>query len=188
MTSTVKKSGKKTTRKQRSEISGSFQMKARRERIVPQKVLGRSSASCPECGAVYTDKHWHACRNAGCRMRAAALPKMLCEVCRFRVGRVGNKDSDYAGEVVVEGLASPQERYEVRRLAINVGQRASNRDPQDRIVDMSDSRGRLVIRTSENQLAVSIGKQIDRARKGGQLTIVWSKADKPVRVTWKARK
>jgi hypothetical protein len=74
----------------------------------------------------------------------------------------------------------------VLALARNVGRRAQARDPEDRIIKINDAPGGAVVTTTENQLAVSIGKQIDRARKGGKLDITWSQGDKPVRVRWTA--
>jgi hypothetical protein len=71
-------------------------------------------------------------------------------------------------------------------LARNVANRAGRRDPEDRIIKIVDAGESVVIYTTENQLAVSIGKQIHSARKGGTLVITWSHQDKPVRVRWTA--
>jgi len=187
MARAISRSSKKVSNKSSSQLSGTFQNQARRERMTVPKTLGRQAAHCPECGAVYFDKHWHTCADVKCRLKAIGGTERLCDECRLKTRVVGSRGSDYAGEVVVEGLKDPAEKYEVKRLVERVGARATVRDPEDRVVSISEKAGRLVIRTSENQLAVSIGKQIDRARKGGKLTITWSKGDKPVHVRWKAK-
>jgi hypothetical protein len=40
------------------------------------------------------------------------------------------------------------------------------------------------VTTTENQLAISLGKQVDSAFKGGTLKIRFSDEDLPVRVFW----
>jgi hypothetical protein len=187
MARAVGKSSQKKSDKTKSQLSGTFQNQARRARMISPKTLGRGAARCSSCGAVYFDKHWHTCADTKCRLKAIGGSERLCDECRLKTKVIGSRDSDYAGEVVIEGLKDPTEKYEVRRLAERVGKRAVSRDPEDRIVSVSETGGKLVVRTSENQLAVSIGKQIDRARKGGKLEIAWSKVDKMVRVRWKAK-
>ncbi|MBU1953972.1 hypothetical protein KKH03_03305, partial [Patescibacteria group bacterium] len=64
-------------------------------------------------------------------------------------------------------------------------QMARERDEMNRvlrIIRMSESD--IGIFTSKNQLAVTIGKKLDSAFKGGKLSIHWSKGDKEVEVVW----
>lgn len=143
--------------------------------VKPSGVV-RGTALCPQCGAVYYDKHWHSSMPP--QLRRRDLPAKTCETCR--------SGSSYAGEVVIEGVADAGERAQIAALARNVGKRAQDRDPEERIVHLHDDGVTLRIFTSENQLAVSIGKQVDRSRKGGRLEIVWSKDDMTARVHWHA--
>ena len=186
MPSTIRKSASKISNKQRSEIEGSFRLKARRTRISQVGAKGSSAAVCSGCGAVYFDKHWHSCSEPACKLKAAKMPKTLCEECRLTSNSAGQRASEYAGEVVIEGVTDQALYQEIKNLALNVAKRAEARDPEERIVGLIEEGGRLVIRTTENQLAVSIGKQVHSARKGGKLTITWSREDKPVRVHWTA--
>ncbi len=183
MPKNVSRSAKRVSGKQKSQLSGSFHLKARREKIHPSRGLGLGEAACPGCGAVYFDKHWHSCSEPSCRLKSAALPKRVCPECRMTEHSAGGA---YAGEVMIEGVSDPAELKEIKNLALNAAKRAAKRDPEDRVVKVIDGPGSLDIYTSENQLAVAIGKQIHQARKGGELTITWSKTDKPVRVRWQA--
>lgn len=89
----------------------------------------------------------------------------------------------WAGEVVLEGLTAA-EKEEVLNMVRHTGGKGP-RDPNDRVVRIEDSAKGLRILTAENRLAMSIGKRVHRARKGGTLTITWSPGDLPVRVHWK---
>jgi len=185
MASSRSAGGKTGSRKRSSQISGSFQKKSGRNAAAPSNPLGLGSAACPDCGAVYFDKHWHTCSEPDCRLKSAALPELVCPECRLTDNSAARSGA-YAGEVMIEGVSDPAELKEIKNLALNVAKRASKRDPEDRVVKVIDGPGSLDIYTTENQLAVSIGKQIHHARKGGELTITWSKTDKPVRVRWQA--
>lgn len=62
---------------------------------------------------------------------------------------------------------------------------AQERDPMNRvmkIVRVNDDD--IAVFTTKNQLAVTIGKKLDSAYKGGELNINWSKGDKEVHVEW----
>src|SRR3989344_328087 len=61
------------------------------------------------------------------------------------------------------------------QMVRNIRSRASNRDPQDQIIKIEDKGDTIRITTTENQLAVSLAKQVARAHKGGKLDIKFSK-------------
>ncbi|MDD5252240.1 MAG: hypothetical protein PHT12_06485 [Patescibacteria group bacterium] len=152
----------------------------RDRQVVKASAEVKGAARCGDCGAVYYDKHWHSAELVPAKVRTGGLAKKKCDVCRAGAA--------YAGEVLIEGVADQGERAEIAALVRNIGKRATLRDPEERIVRLHDDGSSLRIFTSENQLAVSIGKQVDQARKGGRLDIVWSADDKPVRVHWHAPK
>ncbi|KPJ85494.1 hypothetical protein AMJ57_02835 [Parcubacteria bacterium SG8_24] len=187
--SSPRKSLKKTGLKERSGRTGTFHLKARRDEIVRDKVLGRKgNLVCGGCGALYYDKHWHSRGVFGTRPSMSGLTKGKCDQCRSRLVSAPDRIVNFGGQVIVEGLRTAEDRSEISALVRNVGKRAVRRDPNDRIIRIVRRGERLTVFTTENQLAVSIGKQIDRARKGGKLVITWSSTDKPVRVRWTARK
>ena len=144
---TATRSVAKTSRKERSERSGSFHMKARREDITGEGKPSHGAAK----------KHV----------------------------RDGSRVVDFGGKLtVLGGTLTPDDRRELLSMIENEGARAAARDRQNRILTVSRSGKDIVVTTEKNNLAVSIGKKLHRARKGGELTVTWSHHDLPVRVVW----
>ncbi len=140
---------------------------------------------CSRCGAVYFDEHWHTIPNFEKIYKKMLSPKPvtkeLCVECKWIVG--GKNKTGWEGELILENLV-PEEKSEMINLVRNVGARAFKRDPEDQIIKIEDMGRKVRVTTTENQLAVSIGKQIARAFKGGNLEIKWSDEDAPARVVW----
>lgn len=135
-------------------------------------------AVCSRCHAVYFGKHWQTSPKLYAEFKARGAAEILCNECRT----IKQKDG-YGGEVVLKNVAGA-EKTEIMREIKNIGDRAVRRDPEDQIIKIED-KGKIVrIITTENQLALSIGRQIAASRKGGKLEIKLSKEDKPVRVVW----
>jgi hypothetical protein len=140
---------------------------------------------CSRCGAVYFDEHWHTIPNF-LKIYKKMLPKKsmakeLCAECKWIVG--GKGKTGWEGELILENLV-PEEKSEIINLVRNVGKRAFLRDPEDQIIKIEDLGRKVRVTTTENQLAVSIGKQVASAFKGGKLEIIWSAEDAPARVKW----
>ncbi len=172
-------------RGERTEQNGTFQLHARREEILRNEKLGkRGMLRCPNCGAIYFEKHWHSPSVLASVPKRALLESWICDECRVRAMAKNGAVLNFGGELVIEGKFGAEEKQEILALVRNVGARAAKRDPEERIIKISERGGTIRVSTTENQLAVSIGKQLDRARKGGTLAITWSHEDKPVRVRW----
>lgn len=90
---------------------------------------------------------------------------------------------NYEGEVILKKIPK-NKMTEIAGLIRNIGKRGKARDSQDKIIKLEISANQIRVLTTENQLAVSIGKQVDRSHKGGKLEIKWSHEDKPARVIW----
>lgn len=176
-----------TSRKDISERETGVRTQARREDVAPRDVGAMSGLyRCTNCRAIYHDKHWHSATLLlvpDSPLARAEFADALCEECTLEKNRA-SRAIPHSGEVVIDGTFTPAEHYDLLNLVRNVGHRAMDRDPEDRIIRIDEQDGRIHIYTSENQLAVSIGKQVDRSHKGGELEITWSKTDKPVRVVW----
>lgn len=174
--------------KPRKETATSFTIQGRRNSAMQDKssAVNESYLLCTGCGAIYFDKHWHSASLVKGIVRGD-LKEALCDACKMGVKDDGGKVSGFGGEVTLEGM-SDDIKSEVIGLVRNVGKRATHRDPEERIVKIVDKGKSVAVYTTENQLAVSIGKQVHRARKGGELQITWSHDDKPVRVRWTAGK
>lgn len=145
---------------------------------------------CARCEAVQYDGHWHVAPNLAAALKArrkAGKPgkDVLCEECRYAVhGPADQRGGLFEGELTLDGLRDPREKAEVLAAIRNAAKRATRRDPLARIVAIDDRGERVRVTTTENQLAVSIGKAVDAAFKGGKLRIAWSSDDLPARVHW----
>jgi len=143
---------------------------------------------CAHCGAVYYEGHWHTAPALSALLQKSGRPSgkgELCIQCRWVVeGAPAGGRPLFEGELTLDGLENLEEKAEILKTLRNAAARAFRRDPEDRIVSIDDRGGRVVISTSENQLAVALGKAVDAAYKGGKLTITWSYSDLPARVYW----
>ncbi len=174
------------TRKHADELSADF---AKR---VPEwwhkKNLGKEPVLvCERCHAVYYDEHWHTWSTAkklvDLLLKKQMIKEILCSECANIKRGHGGVES-YEGEVLLRGLTDSKEKTEIFNLVRNVGKRATLRDPEDQIIKIEDRGESARITTTENQLAISIGKQVARSHKGGILEIKFSETDYPARVVW----
>lgn len=152
-----------------------------------------SSQLCSRCDAVWYDGHWHTSPLLAAKLKAErkgasvgkATKDVLCNECHYAVhGPAEPTLALYEGQVTLDGLMDAAEKAEVLATVRNFGKRATKRDSEDRIISIDDRGVRVVITTTENQMAVGLGKAVHAAFKGGKLRIVWSKDDLPARVYW----
>jgi hypothetical protein len=147
----------------------------------------KSVAVCPRCQAIYYDKHWHSWNTANRRLpKDLPVSAVLCRACAILTANKGNTRDSYSGEVILSGLKELTNRLEIIGLIKNIGKRATRRNPEAQIIKIEDQGDSVRVTTTDNQLAVALGKQVDAAVKGGKLTVVWSREDVPVRVSWTA--
>jgi hypothetical protein len=139
---------------------------------------------CTSCGAVYYDKHWHSPSLVAADVPKSEMVEAMCDACHGASSASAN--AGWAGEVTLEGVP-PANREDVLSQVRAIAKRALVRDPEERIIRILEKAGRIIVTTTENQLAVAIGTEVHAAHKGGTLSITWSDDDKPVRVTWAAR-
>jgi len=133
---------------------------------------------CPDCSAVYDDKHW---KKSLVEVRDANEQKRIsfqrCPACKMI------HDRKFEGQVIAEGI--PAHRMEEILVRIrHVGDRGRSRDPLDRIIAVRRRGQRIEVTTTENQLAVRVAKEI-RDLIGGKLDIRWSHEEDIVRVFWR---
>jgi hypothetical protein len=149
---------------------------------------------CARCDAVWYDGHWHTAPNLAAALKAKTKgakggKEAYCEECRYAVhGPSDPKSALFEGELTLDGLIDKAEKARVLAAVRAAAKRAQKRDPEDRIVGIDDRGERVVVTTTENQLAVALGKAVDAAFKGGRLRIVWSSDDLPARVHWSHKK
>ncbi len=141
---------------------------------------------CTSCGAVYYDKHWHSASLVAAGIPRSEMADAICQSCHERPVATGGTPAGWGGEVTMEGVPLVN-RDEVLAQIRNISKRATARDPQTRLLKILDKGGKIYVYTSENQLAVAIGKEVHASHKGGTLSITWSDEDKPVRVLWRTK-
>ncbi|EKD49957.1 MAG: hypothetical protein ACD_63C00001G0005 [uncultured bacterium] len=146
-----------------------------------QDVQGKepiSALACPKCGAVFYKKRWQWNPDLLEKFEKDKDKHEICPACKT------TKKEEAEGVIHVAGFVSQEQKEEILKLVKNVGERATKRDPLDRIFTWDDKEWETTVYTTENQLAVSIGKQIKRAYNG-ELDIKWTHEGDVVRVVWK---
>jgi NMD protein affecting ribosome stability and mRNA decay len=135
---------------------------------------------CPKCKAVYKNKSWHhkeKYSNKEIKEMGGAKP-YKCPVCTIKENNLCE------GFIILKNIPTNKEK-DVLALVKNIAERAEKTDVLDRIIKLKKNKEGIKIETTENQLAVKLGKQIKRAFKG-KLDIHWAETEGPARVFWTA--
>lgn len=144
---------------------------------------------CRRCDAVYYDGHWHTAPLLAEELKSGRRKggvRDLCNECRYAVHGPAAAPL-FEGQLTLDGVGDPAFKAKLLSAVRAFGRRATRRDPEDRILTIDDRGDRVVVFTSENQMAIGLGKAIDAAFKGGTLRIAWSDGDLPARAYWKPK-
>lgn len=115
---------------------------------------------CPDCQSVYYEKSWHhSLKDYSQLSEDKNVDFEACPACRME------KDKQFEGLVVFKNVPA-NIKEDLLRTIHNIEGRAFSRDPLDRILRIGEDENDIKVYTSENQLAISIGKQVSRAFKG----------------------
>jgi NMD protein affecting ribosome stability and mRNA decay len=137
---------------------------------------------CPNCNSVFFDKAWHHSLEEDAKHLTDKknVRFKICPACRMA------KDRTFEGELVIslskEKLA---EKNEIINVVKNSDKQARAHDPMDRVLWIEYKGSEIRVLTSENQLAVRMGKKLESAFKGGALEIKHSHGEDVIRVFWK---
>jgi NMD protein affecting ribosome stability and mRNA decay len=135
----------------------------------------REFVFCSGCGIVYYHKSWHHALEDWKHLSGEEMIKfVLCPACRMI------QDKKFEGELTISGIGSGKLKEEIRGALQNSGGLAFRRDPLDRIIEIADEKNRLVVRTTENQLAVKLAKKI-KLTFGGKMTVSHSREEDVIR-------
>lgn len=138
---------------------------------------------CATCEAVWYKKAWHHDPRKFAELSRQPALARQCPACHKTALDLPE------GIVTLSSLdkLTKERKEELFALVRNVGDRASKRDPMDRIMKFTDRTIEAQIYTSENQLAVAIGNEVKRAF-GGDLNVDFSHRDNDIaRVVWIAK-
>ena len=98
--------------------------------------------------------------------------------------RNGVEHKIFEGEVTIKlGSKGGKVKTDILNTIKNSDEQARDRDPMDRILWMKDKDDEVRVFTSENQLAVRIGKKLESSFPGSKLEIKHSGED-IIRVYW----
>src|SRR5690606_33792305 len=102
-----------------------------------------------------------------------------------KVMREKGKVINFGGELhaQVDGL-TPAQKRDLRNLIDGQATLAEEKAPGNRVISIKSGKDGIHVYTEKNLLAVSIGKKIHQAFKGGILTITYSHHNHPARVLW----
>jgi NMD protein affecting ribosome stability and mRNA decay len=127
---------------------------------------------CPQCGAVYADGRWQ------WLPRPEGAHSELCPACH----RI--HDHFPAGYVTLEGDFAAEHREEILQLARNVEKKERAEHPLQRIMDVADENGGVLITTADVHLAHGIGEALKHAYRG-TLESQYNREEKLLRVRWR---
>lgn len=116
---------------------------------------------CQGCGAVYYKKHWqrsleklNLAETENLAKKDQTVKFTLCPACAM----IANKQ--YEGRLIIKNVPDKLAE-ELENLIRGFCERAYNRDPMDRLIDIKKlSSGDWEVTTTENELANKLGKKI----------------------------
>ena len=130
-------------------------------------LAGKEFVLCSDCGSVYFDKAWHHRLEEEKDVHLKTDRKIkfeLCPACKMK------KEKLFEGELIVI-IKDKDKKADVMNTIKNSNEQARERDPMDRILWTEDKGNEVRIFTSENQLAVRIGKKLESSFPGSKLKI-----------------
>jgi NMD protein affecting ribosome stability and mRNA decay len=129
----------------------------------------KEPAACPECGAVFHEGRW--CWGEP----PAGAQAVLCPACK----RI--RDNFPAGIVHIGGDFTAAEKDETMRLINHEAQAEATDHPIERIMEVEEEDGGVVITTTSVHLARRIGDALQRAHRG-RLDVHYGESENFVRV------
>jgi NMD protein affecting ribosome stability and mRNA decay len=138
-------------------------------------LAGREFIICSDCGSVYFDKSWHHRleEEKSEHLKTDRQVKFeLCPACKMA------KNKLFEGELVIRfKINDLRLKNDVMNTVKNSDEQAREKDPMDRILWTEEREDGIHIFTSENQLAVRIGKKLKSSFSGSTLEIKHSGED-----------
>lgn len=126
---------------------------------------------CPECSAVFHDGRWQ------WLPEPAAAQRKTCPACQ----RI--REHAPAGYVSLAGSFVAQHRDEILALVRNHEQKEKAERPLQRIMDIADEDGAVLVTTTDSHLARGIGEALRHAYQG-ELDLHYNADDNLARVRW----
>lgn len=145
----------------RERVHDSYKLRRKR----PEPTL------CPGCGAVFREGRWQWAPAPN------AARRETCPACN----RI--RDGFPAGFVTLDGAFLRSHRDELVQLVRNLEAREKAEHPLQRIIDIAEQNGALVVTTTDIHLARGIGEALHRAYRG-ELQFHYNEEESLLRVRW----
>lgn len=131
----------------------------------------------PKSDLVYEDKHWKPVDE----MKPATADE-------YKIGNAPITEMQESGicdgVLHLTGTFALKHKDEIMNAIKNSKELAEERDAMNQVANIEENENGITVYTVKNRLAVTLGKKIDSAFKGGKLEITWSDDDKPADVKW----
>ena len=131
----------------------------------------------PKQNLVYEDKHWKDIDKMDAKT-AEDIKEGTSPLTEMEKAQVCD------GVLHLSGTFLDKHKEEIMHAIRNSEELAKERDALNVIANIEEAEESITVYTVKNQLAVTLGKKIDSAFKGGELKISWSEDDKPADVKW----
>ncbi|MDX1607979.1 MAG: hypothetical protein R3251_02120 [Candidatus Spechtbacterales bacterium] len=131
---------------------------------------------CPKCNASYYYKNWH--HNLEDYEELDKNKNIEFKLCPADQMKSSGK---FEGELTIRNVP-PEVKDEIINQLENIADRAYRKDPMDRILQMHITDDRIEVRTSENQLALNMGRLVQRAHKNAESKVRLSEGESTARV------
>jgi hypothetical protein len=137
-------------------------------------------AVCSHCGALYHNHHWAlpAPKNGKAQKASSNGHRVLCPACRKA------EEKDPGGIVTLSGDFLAQHRDDILNLIRNEEKKAMGVNPVERILQIEEANGHMIVQTTNEKLAQRLGRAIQKACHG-EVEYKWSDDTKLVRVEWR---
>ena len=117
---------------------------------------GKGVMVCEVCHDVFFKKGWHKPGSTpltGTKLSGIGVHFILCPACKMKKGNL------YGGKLIIKNIPI-QTREELFNLISGFGRRATERNPQDRIMDIKTTGGTFLVTTNNDELAAKLGRKI----------------------------
>jgi hypothetical protein len=142
----------------------------RKDTYIDQIAL-KDPAACSKCNAVYTNGRWT------WKTTEQITSKTICPACR----RIS--DNYPAGYIEIKGNFFLLHSTDIINLVNNVERLEKTERPLERIMSITDDKGKTIITTTGIHIARRIGEALSRSYQGNFL-FQYADGEKSIRVFW----
>jgi hypothetical protein len=132
---------------------------------------------CSRCQAVYRHQHWNRDDRRAETLLQSGAETVVCPGCKII------EERNPRGIITLSGDYWPQHRQDILNLVRNEEERGIHTNPLERIIDIREEGGNLIIETTNEKLAQKIARSIDKAHSG-TLDYHWPDGNHLLRVYW----